>query len=103
MQYILGHRRKLAIRYVFFLKKKADKLDISPEELAIWGVQRGIEYKCDITKKETNNKTDFFTCKIEETSEATFQKLKVIFNSLHSLEQTLWCHINVLKMQFSHL
>lgn len=59
-------------------QKKADKLDISPQELSVWGVQGGTDYKCEMQKKETNNETDFFTCKIEQTSEATFQKLKVI-------------------------
>lgn len=59
-------------------QKKADKLDMSPQELSVWGVQRGADYKCEMQKKETSNETDFFTCKIEQTSEATFQTLKVI-------------------------
>lgn len=59
-------------------QKKADKLDMSPQELSVWGVQGGADYKCEMQKKETSNETDFFTCKIEQTSEAKFQKLKVI-------------------------
>lgn len=60
------------------LQKKADKLDVSPQELSVWGVQKGRDYKCDMQKKETTNDTDFFTCEIEQTSEAKFEKLKVI-------------------------
>lgn len=78
MQSLLGARNELRMSFGFPFQKKADILDISPQELSVWGVQRGINYKCDMKKKETTNETDFFTCKIEQTSEATFQKLKVI-------------------------
>lgn len=76
MHLLIGDRN--SERWLSLFQKKADKLDMSPQELSVWGVQRGADYKCEMQKKETSNETDFFTCKIEQTSEAKFQKLKVI-------------------------
>lgn len=85
MRTLLGERNKLGMSFGFLFQKKADNLDISLHEVSVWGVQRGIDYKCDMEKKETTNETDFFTCNIEQTSETTFQKLKVILQSSNNL------------------
>lgn len=78
MYSLLGDGNKWRMTFVSLFQKKADKLDMSPRELSVWAVQGGTEYKCEMRKKETSNETDFFTCKIKQPLEASFQKLKVI-------------------------
>ncbi|XP_074481400.1 plexin-C1 isoform X2 [Sebastes fasciatus] len=59
------------------IQKRADKLEMSPAELSVWGVEEGKQYLCIMEAKETSNEIDFFICVIQRTPNATFQHLKI--------------------------
>ncbi|XP_029317964.1 plexin-C1 [Cottoperca gobio] len=57
------------------IQKKADKLEMTPAELLVWGVQESIQYPCIVDAMETSN--DFFVCHIKSTPNAKFQQLMI--------------------------
>lgn len=59
------------------LKKKSDKLEMSKDELSVWGVQDTQEYGCILVAKETSKETDSFSCEIKGLPNTRFQKLKI--------------------------
>ncbi|TNN54600.1 Plexin-C1 [Liparis tanakae] len=59
------------------LQKKADRLQMSPAEVSVWGVEEGRSYPCIMEAKESSNETDFFICEIQQTPNAKFQHLRV--------------------------
>ncbi|XP_025755663.1 plexin-C1 [Oreochromis niloticus] len=59
------------------LKKKSDKLEMSKDELSVWGVQDKQEYGCILEAKETSKDTDSFSCEIKGLPNTRFQKLKI--------------------------
>ncbi|XP_042073781.1 uncharacterized protein LOC102313876 isoform X2 [Haplochromis burtoni] len=59
------------------LKKKSDKLEMSKDELSVWGVQDTQEYGCILEAKETSKETDSFSCEIKGLPNTRFQKLKI--------------------------
>ncbi|CAN9508149.1 unnamed protein product [Ophioblennius macclurei] len=59
------------------IEKKADKLEVTKEELTIWGIREEKAYPCIITDKDTNKEIDFFTCEIENTPNANYPQLKI--------------------------
>ncbi|KAK9525497.1 hypothetical protein VZT92_016195 [Zoarces viviparus] len=61
------------------LQKKPDKLEMTPAELSVWGVEGGNQYPCVMGAKETSNEMDFFICEIQRTPNAEFQHLKVTY------------------------
>jgi len=58
------------------LQKKADKLEMTPAELSVWGVQGQELHPCIMKAKETRNKTELFTCEIHNMP-VEFWNLKV--------------------------
>ncbi|XP_078098782.1 plexin-C1-like [Sander vitreus] len=59
------------------IQKKADKLEMTIAELEVWGVEEEKQHPCIMVTKETSNRTDFFTCKIQRTANANFQQLMI--------------------------
>ncbi|XP_068573500.1 plexin-C1-like [Cebidichthys violaceus] len=61
------------------LQKKADKLEMTPAELSVWGVKEGNQYPCIMETKETRHETDFFMCEIQssKTPNTEFQQLMI--------------------------
>uniref|UniRef100_A0A3P8U4N1 Plexin C1 n=1 Tax=Amphiprion percula TaxID=161767 RepID=A0A3P8U4N1_AMPPE len=59
------------------IQKKADELEMTEEELSVWGVQDGNKYPCNVKIKDTSDGTDFFTCEITGTSNDKFQQLLI--------------------------
>ncbi|XP_070709669.1 plexin-C1 [Pempheris klunzingeri] len=60
------------------IQKEADKLNMSREELSVWGLQQGRKYTCNVMVKEISNETDnFFNCEIENPPDAKFQQLMI--------------------------
>ncbi|XP_026218353.1 plexin-C1-like [Anabas testudineus] len=59
------------------LQKKEDELEMTAAELSVWGVQDGKQYPCIMKDKETNKKTEFFSCQIENTTDIEFQYLMI--------------------------
>ncbi|XP_072311085.1 plexin-C1 [Eucyclogobius newberryi] len=62
---------------LIIIEKKADKLDILREELHVWAVENGQSYPCVMVTKESNNESDFFTCKITNMPNANFEHLMI--------------------------
>ncbi|XP_056223176.1 plexin-C1-like [Seriola aureovittata] len=60
------------------IEKKADKLEMTTAEFSVWCIQAEKQYPC-IMVKETVNKTDFFTCVIQHTSDAEFQHFMITY------------------------
>ncbi|KAI3366903.1 hypothetical protein L3Q82_009548, partial [Scortum barcoo] len=54
------------------IQKKADKLEMTPAELTVWGINDDKRYPC-IMEEKTNNK--FFICQIQSPPSATFEQL----------------------------
>ncbi|XP_068163545.1 plexin-C1 isoform X2 [Antennarius striatus] len=63
------------------IQKKADKLEIIPVELMVWGVQEGKQHPCIMEEKETSVETEFFICEIRMTPKAKFQQLKINYGN----------------------
>lgn len=59
------------------IEKKADKLNISREELSVWAVSNGKEYPCVMETKDSSNEIDSYTCEIKNTPNLEFQHLKI--------------------------
>lgn len=59
------------------IQKKADKLDIRPEELTVWAVSDGQKVRCVMETKDSNNETDSYTCEIRNTPNVEFQHLLI--------------------------
>ncbi|XP_068611384.1 plexin-C1 [Brachionichthys hirsutus] len=63
------------------IQKKVDKLEMTPAELRVWGVQEEKEYPCIMGEKETSAEMDFFMCEIRMTPNAEFQRLKINYGN----------------------
>ncbi|KAK2883211.1 plexin-C1-like [Channa argus] len=63
------------------LQKKADKLEMTKEELLVWGLQDEKQYPCLMREKGTSNETEFFVCEIQSTSDTEFQHLMIQFGN----------------------
>ncbi|XP_049892180.1 plexin-C1 isoform X8 [Epinephelus moara] len=61
------------------IQKKADKLEMTPAELSVWGVKEGKQYPCIF--KEHSNNTDFFSCEIQNTPSAKFEELMIKYGN----------------------
>ncbi|XP_049422249.1 plexin-C1 isoform X24 [Epinephelus fuscoguttatus] len=61
------------------IQKKADKLEMTPAELSVWGVKEGKQYPCIF--KEHSNNTDFFSCEIQNTTSAKFEELMIKYGN----------------------
>ncbi|XP_037317283.2 plexin-C1 [Pungitius pungitius] len=59
------------------LQKTADKLEVTPAELSVWGVMEGKQYPCIMEDKDSNNETDFFICEIKRTTNAEISQLLI--------------------------
>ncbi|XP_070847708.1 plexin-C1 [Chaetodon trifascialis] len=59
------------------IEKKADKLEMTTDEVSVWGIQEGKQYVCVMEGKETSKETEFFICEIRMTPGATFQQLMI--------------------------
>ncbi|XP_053200173.1 plexin-C1-like [Scomber japonicus] len=59
------------------IKKMADKLEITPAELTVWGVQDEKHYLCNMEAKSIHNEIDVFICEIQSTSDTEFQHLLI--------------------------
>ncbi|KAM4711719.1 plexin-C1 [Anableps anableps] len=60
------------------IQKKADNLEMTTEELSVEGIQNENTYPC-IINKESSNKTETFTCKIQGLQNADFEAVKINF------------------------
>ncbi|KAL3976653.1 hairy and enhancer of split 2/6/7 [Sarotherodon galilaeus] len=58
------------------IQKKTDKLEMTIDELSVWGVQDKPK-NCTMEAKETSNNTDSFTCEIESSTNPEFQQLLI--------------------------
>ncbi|KAL7370720.1 hypothetical protein ABVT39_008897 [Epinephelus coioides] len=63
---------------LIIIQKKADKLEMTPAELSVWGVKDGREYPCVMDPKRTINNTEFM-CQIQGTPDDTFQHFKIAY------------------------
>ncbi|KAM6896826.1 plexin-C1-like [Lycodopsis pacificus] len=63
------------------LQKKPDKLEMTPAELSVWGVEGRNQYPCIMEAKKNSNETDFFICEIQssKTTTAEFQQLLIMY------------------------
>ncbi|XP_056878572.1 plexin-C1 isoform X1 [Takifugu flavidus] len=59
------------------MQKKADKLEIQPEELSVWGIYEGKEHPCEMETTESTN--HFFICEIQTPQTIAFKELKIKF------------------------
>lgn len=50
--------------FLLLFQKKPDKLGVTAEELSVRGVQETKEYSCNMERKESTEKMDFFICTI---------------------------------------
>ncbi|KAM6896099.1 plexin-C1-like [Lycodopsis pacificus] len=77
----MGNDVRIALQNLSLLsfQKKADKLEMTPAELSVWGVEGGNQYPCIMEAKKNSNETDFFICDILRTPNAEFQHLKVTY------------------------
>nr|XP_033470613.1 plexin-C1-like [Epinephelus lanceolatus] len=71
---------------LIIIQKKADKLEMTPAELSVWGVKDGQEYPCVMDPKRTINNTEFM-CQIQGTPDDTFQHFKIAYGDK---TVTLW-------------
>ncbi|CAL9683001.1 unnamed protein product [Knipowitschia caucasica] len=63
------------------IQKKADKLNITLDEMSVWGVQKNLLHPCIMETKESNDEIDFYTCEIRDTPNAEFEHLKIQFGA----------------------
>ncbi|KAI3366918.1 hypothetical protein L3Q82_009558, partial [Scortum barcoo] len=63
------------------VQKKADKLEMTPEELTVWGINEDKQYPCIMEGKTNNNKPEFFICQIQSPPSATFEQLMAVSSS----------------------
>ncbi|CAK6959864.1 Hypothetical predicted protein [Scomber scombrus] len=63
--------------HMITVKKMADKLEMTPAELTVWGIQDEKHYLCNMEAKSTHNETDVFICEIQSTSDTEFQHLLI--------------------------
>ncbi|XP_053200175.1 plexin-C1 [Scomber japonicus] len=61
------------------IQKKADKLEMTPEELSVIGFQEEKPHNCIVEIKSKSNETDSFTCEITTTVNPKFQMLKITY------------------------
>ncbi|KAL7370502.1 hypothetical protein ABVT39_002608 [Epinephelus coioides] len=61
------------------VQKKADKLEMAPADLSVWGVKEGKQYPCIF--KEHSNNTDFFSCEIQNTTSTKFEELMIKYGN----------------------
>ncbi|KAF3704949.1 Plexin-C1 Virus-encoded semaphorin protein receptor Precursor [Channa argus] len=59
------------------LQKKADKLEMTKEELLVWGLQDEKQYSCLMREKGTSNETESFICEIQSPPGRTFRQLRI--------------------------
>ncbi|XP_063316603.1 plexin-C1-like [Pelmatolapia mariae] len=59
------------------IQKKSDNLEMSKEELSVWGVQDKQEYTCILEAKETSKEMDSFICQIKRPPNTEFYELKI--------------------------
>ncbi|CAI5635618.1 unnamed protein product [Oreochromis niloticus] len=59
------------------IQKKSDNLEMSKEELSVWGVQDKQEYPCILEAKETSKEMDSFICRIKRPPNTDFYELKI--------------------------
>ncbi|XP_037616408.1 plexin-C1 [Sebastes umbrosus] len=59
------------------IQKKADKLEMSPAELTVWGVEEGKQYLCIMEDKDNSTEIEYFICEIKGTPNAKFQQLLI--------------------------
>lgn len=74
----IGHKY-IKGQHLFLLsfQKKADRLEMTPADLIVWGVQEGKRYPCIMEEKESSNETDFFYCEVQKRADTRFQHLVV--------------------------
>ncbi|KAI3366469.1 hypothetical protein L3Q82_000602 [Scortum barcoo] len=65
------------------VQKKADKLEMTPEELTVWGINEDKQYPCIMEGKTNNNKPEFFICQIQSPPSATFEQLMMQLSLLY--------------------
>ncbi|XP_072235193.1 plexin-C1 [Leuresthes tenuis] len=59
------------------IQKKADKLEMTKEELSVWGVQDKELHPCIMERKESSKNIESFICEIKARSNTTFQQIKI--------------------------
>ncbi|KAL3977471.1 nuclear pore complex protein [Sarotherodon galilaeus] len=71
------------------IQKKSDNLEMSKEELSVWGVQDKQEYPCILEAKETSKEMDSFICRIKRPPNTEFYELKLDPNFILKWRKTL--------------
>ncbi|XP_029969062.1 plexin-C1 isoform X2 [Salarias fasciatus] len=59
------------------IQRKADKLEITPAELSVWGEQEEKRYPCIMEDKDPGEELNFYSCEIQRPPSAQFQTLKI--------------------------
>ncbi|XP_029969065.1 plexin-C1-like [Salarias fasciatus] len=59
------------------IQRKADKLEITPAELSVWGEQEEKRYPCITEDKDPGEEFNFYSCEIQSPPSAQFQTLMI--------------------------
>ncbi|XP_029969920.1 uncharacterized protein LOC115404656 [Salarias fasciatus] len=59
------------------IQRKADKLEITPAELSVWGEQEEKRYPCIMEDKDPGEEFNFYSCEIQSPPSAQFQTLMI--------------------------
>ncbi|MEQ2308931.1 hypothetical protein AMECASPLE_033375 [Ameca splendens] len=84
-----------------FIQKSADKLEMTPAELLVWGIKDEKQHPCILEVKENCNKTDCFMCEIRGVHDANFRAIKIKYGDTTVWIQTLSSlHLALLILHF---
>ncbi|XP_015248084.1 PREDICTED: plexin-C1-like [Cyprinodon variegatus] len=59
------------------IQKKADNLEMKPEELDVWGIDGKKQHQCNNIFKESGKETETFICEIEGMQNSDFKQVQI--------------------------